>query len=48
MTTCFYKNEKWLIKSEIHDAYVILRQVQKTAFAIQYEQKIVNKSNVLI
>lgn len=48
MKTCFYKNEKWLIKSEIHDAYVILRQVQKTAFAIQYEQKIVNKSDVLI
>ena len=48
MKTVFYKNEKWFIKSEIYDTYIILKQIQKTAFAVQYEQKIVNKSDVLI
>lgn len=48
MKTVFYKGEKWFLKTEIHDAYIILKQIQKTAFAIQYEQKIVNKDDVSI
>lgn len=46
MKQCVYKNEVWKILSEIQDAVILLKEIQKTAFAIQYKRTIVNKAEI--
>lgn len=46
MKYCQYKNEKWLIYSEFTDAYVLLKEIDKNAFAIQYKRTVVNKQEI--
>lgn len=44
--TVIYNNNKYLIYGELNDAYILIKEIEKTTFAIQYERIIVNKNDV--
>lgn len=46
MKQCVYKNEVWQISNENQDAIILLKEIQRTAFAVQYKRIIVNKAEI--
>ena len=46
MNTCRYKNQLWQIYGYIEDAVILIKEVKKEAFAIQYKRIIVNNSEI--
>ena len=48
MDKCIYKNQEWLIYRTIEDAYILLKEIDRNGYAIQYKRTIANKSEISI